>query len=115
MQAQLIEHICEHMRGWETDQLLKMWMENDRDQWSPEAFEAVKVVLAERGVAIPAQARPVIPVPGEGFALEYARPLPPTPRERVRRWVKEVIVWILILMILGLVGFIAEYLSVPHR
>jgi hypothetical protein len=43
------------MEGKSTEELLGIWKENNREQWSDEAFEAVRRLLAERDVAVPAQ------------------------------------------------------------
>jgi hypothetical protein len=50
MSPVLIDSIRQRMREQTTEQLLDMWVANDRVTWSPEAFEAVKSLLAERGV-----------------------------------------------------------------
>ena len=51
MNAALVQSIRLRMRQQPTEQLLALWTTNDRVLWSPEAFEAVKAVLAERGHA----------------------------------------------------------------
>jgi hypothetical protein len=51
MYGALVQSIRLRMREQSTEQLLALWTTNDRVMWSPEAFEAVKAVLAERGHA----------------------------------------------------------------
>ncbi len=50
--------VHEAMRARDTDDLLRIWVENDREEWSDQAFEAVRAVLAERGVDLPTQESP---------------------------------------------------------
>jgi hypothetical protein len=50
MNPVLVGSIRQRMREQTTEQLLELWVTNDRAMWSPEAFEAVKSLLAERGV-----------------------------------------------------------------
>ena len=38
-----------------TDELLNIWTQNDRQTWRVEAFEAVRQILADRGVDVPSQ------------------------------------------------------------
>ena len=51
MNPPLIDAIRRRLREQTTEQLLALWVTNDRVMWSPEAFEAVKSLLAERGVS----------------------------------------------------------------
>lgn len=67
----LADQIVESMRQKPSEELLAIWMSNDRDQWSDAAYEAICHVLSERGVTVP---------PQKVFA-------PPPPRYRgVRGW-----------------------------
>lgn len=38
-----------------TDELLKIWRENDREKYSNNAFEAVKIILQDRKTSLPTQ------------------------------------------------------------
>jgi len=38
-----------------SEELLNIWSQNDRQAWRVEAFEAIRQILAERGVTIPSQ------------------------------------------------------------
>jgi hypothetical protein len=59
MNPVLVDSIRHRMREQTTEQLQELWVTNDRVTWSPEAFEAVKSLLAERGVKdLPAQNDP---------------------------------------------------------
>lgn len=42
----------------ETEELLDIWRENDHDQWTAEAFDAVRAILIQRGVELPSQETP---------------------------------------------------------
>ena len=70
MDSKLLARVCEEMRGRRTDQLLGIWVQNDRDIWSAEAFEAVKMVLVERNVSLPPQNRPARNVPRAQVAAD---------------------------------------------
>jgi hypothetical protein len=43
----------------ETTELLEIWQNNNRFEWSDEAFEVIKEILEERGVEVPDQNKPV--------------------------------------------------------
>jgi len=43
------------MRQLTTDELRAAWIQNDRQEWSDNAFDAIKQVLIERGISIPQQ------------------------------------------------------------
>lgn len=49
MNPNLVRIIRERMQSQTTEQLLELWVINDRATWSPETFEAVHSILAERG------------------------------------------------------------------
>jgi len=55
MSSGLVDQIVGEMQARSSEELLPIWVQNDRDIWSEEAFAAIKVVLEGRGVAIPAQ------------------------------------------------------------
>lgn len=61
MNKMLIEQITENLRKKETEELVEIWKENDRNQYSDEAFEAIRQILAERGQTIPPQKQFIIP------------------------------------------------------
>ncbi len=50
-----VKEIAANMRGKPTDELLVIWNKNDREEWSEDAFGAIKQVLVERGVTLPVQ------------------------------------------------------------
>lgn len=59
MNPNLLHAVRERMREQSTEQLLALWVTNDRATYSPEAFEAVRSLLAERGVTtLPPQSDP---------------------------------------------------------
>jgi len=49
------EQLYLQMRSQDVESLLKIWKNNDHDEWTDAAFDAVRRVLTERGVALPAQ------------------------------------------------------------
>ena len=55
MYSKLVEKIKRNLGSGDTTELLEIWNTNDRKSYSDEAFEAIKSILIERGVAIPQQ------------------------------------------------------------
>lgn len=55
MNKSLIASIKSHMEEKETEELKNIWIENDRERYSDEAYEAIKELLIERGVDPPEQ------------------------------------------------------------
>ena len=59
MNPTLVNAVRLRMAERSTDELLDLWVTNDRATYSPEAFEAVRSLLVERGVAeLPPQSAP---------------------------------------------------------
>lgn len=58
MDKRMIEDIRQNLASKSTDDLLRIWKENDRERWSDAAFEAVRQILTERGLELPAQDTP---------------------------------------------------------
>jgi hypothetical protein len=55
------DQVVQSIQQKTTEDLLSIWVSNDRDQWTDKAFEAIYLTLTERGVDIPEQ-RPLAPV-----------------------------------------------------
>src|SRR5690349_3023093 len=53
--ATLVAVIKNELQLRETDDLLEIWLANDRSQWTDEAFEAMRQLLVERLGAAPPQ------------------------------------------------------------
>ena len=49
------ERIASRMGERTTEELVQIWARNDRDTWTPEAFDAIRRVLEERKVPLPEQ------------------------------------------------------------
>lgn len=49
------EQIMASFKEKSTEELQRIWKENDRDQWSDEAFDVVRGLLMERTGSLPAQ------------------------------------------------------------
>jgi hypothetical protein len=58
MDKEFIEQIRHSMEEKSTQELLEIWGDNDRTEWSDEAFVAVRRVLEARGEEIPIQGEP---------------------------------------------------------
>lgn len=67
MDSQIVQRIRETMQAKSTDELLRIWEENDRGQYSDEAFEAVTQVLTGRGESLPPQPAPKTKVSSEAL------------------------------------------------
>lgn len=59
MRKNLKDQIYQSMNLKETEELLQIWQENDRVEWSDTAFDVIKDILMERLGEIPPQAEPV--------------------------------------------------------
>jgi len=55
MSVTLGDQIAQNVRQNTTEELLAIWVSNDRGQWSETAFDAISQTLSERGVLIPPQ------------------------------------------------------------
>ncbi len=66
----LQNQIFENFRLKETDELLQIWQENNRDEWSDLAFDVIERILQERGVEIPEQTDPALEQETEEDAQE---------------------------------------------
>src|SRR5688500_13024148 len=55
MDAKLLHAVRTRMEGSPTEELLRLWTDNDREHYSEEAFEAARLILTSRGVSLPAQ------------------------------------------------------------
>jgi hypothetical protein len=54
----LRERIAANLRSLSDEELLAIWVTNDRASWSDTAFELVKAILTERGIELPEQVAP---------------------------------------------------------
>ena len=85
------------MREKPTNDLLSIWAANDRKEWSGDAFEAIKVILGERGVSLPPQQ---VILPQQEMSRSIAKSNPRLPfMAGVARWVS------LVLAVLGVLGW----------
>ena len=84
MNPTLVRIIRERMQSQTTEQLLDVWVINDRATWSPETFEAVRSILADRGKTnLPpqndpppvAQRRTLHNDPVAAYWMEWLRPV----------------------------------------
>lgn len=57
----------QRMQGRTTEDLLEIWVQNDRDSWTSEAFDSIRAALEERGVKVPEQ-RPFTPIFGKDIS-----------------------------------------------
>lgn len=55
MSTNLIQDIKKRIESKPTEELQDIWSENDREKWSVEYFEAVRLILLERNETIPNQ------------------------------------------------------------
>ena len=55
MHSNLPQHIYNTLNLKETDELMEIWKQNDRVQWSQETFDALETILQERLGQLPPQ------------------------------------------------------------
>lgn len=55
MNSKQVEQLKRNLSGRDTAELLEIWGKNDRKSYVDEAFEAIRLILTERGMAIPQQ------------------------------------------------------------
>ncbi len=55
MNRKFFKQIVKNMESKNTEELIKIWKENDSTQYSKEAFKAIKQIFKERGVQLPRQ------------------------------------------------------------
>lgn len=55
MDERKIEQVMKRLEEKSTEELRDIWKKNDREEWSEEAFAAMKKILASRGGELPAQ------------------------------------------------------------
>lgn len=48
-----IDHVRQRMRVKGTEELLAIWVENDRVAWRPEVFDVIETILRDRGQRLP--------------------------------------------------------------
>ncbi len=75
--------ILERMREKETEELIAIWQEDDREAWSDEAFEAVEQVLIKRLRKLPERE-----IPSQDEEDEPAM-IPKYPTERKLIWIAD--------------------------
>ena len=80
MSDPLRETIYANMSQKETEELLQIWVANDRDAWIETVFEVIKEILEERQVDIPAQ--------GEPGAEDGAETMPEADEDLAALWEK---------------------------
>lgn len=59
MSSEIRQQIYNEMNLKETDELLEIWQNNDRFEWSDIAFDVINEILKARGVEIPDQGNPI--------------------------------------------------------
>ena len=55
MGSRVGKHIRKNMQSMETDRLLEIWIDNDRESYSNEAFKIIAEAIAEKKVELPPQ------------------------------------------------------------
>jgi hypothetical protein len=94
--------IVAQMGQMTTDELLSIWVKNDRTEWSDAAFDAISFVLGERGISVPKQNAPVLMQTNASSAQDGAvggrRPIPYAKARRLdlcfREWGVVLSLWV---------------------
>ena len=71
MTDKLTMQVKGHMEAKSTEELLAIWVRNDRVQWSASAFEAVRLILEERHMELPEQDAGRTPGPDTGRKINW--------------------------------------------
>ncbi|MDR3574312.1 MAG: tetratricopeptide repeat protein [Anaerolineaceae bacterium] len=58
MKARKIEEMKQRFGGYDTEILVEIWQEHDRDEWNEEVFEAIRQILLTRMDVLPVQDDP---------------------------------------------------------
>ena len=108
----LIADLQVKLRSRADQDLLAIWIENDQDQWSPEFFEAVRLVLTERGVPAPAPAQGVpgsaLRASGVVHQLEYEVPERPS---KLQWWLKCGRIVLIVDLLCGVAVIVADWIG----
>lgn len=100
----MVEEVKERMQQKTNDELLSIWTKNDREQWSDDAFEAVKQVLTDRNITIPVQNPP--PKVQRNFQVgQQLKQLPDIPIRKAIRIERNFAVWSVLLALWLFFGF----------
>ncbi len=83
------QEVLRQMEAKETDELLQIWQENDREAWTEEAFDAVRKILLERLGELPAQGLPEEEEPAEDESEEDGRLILPYPTDKKLIWIAD--------------------------
>ena len=89
MNAKMVEAVRGRLEGMGSEELLRLWRENDRERYAEEAFEAARLILVGRGVEVPAQEPAVGRVP----VARKARSADPATDEFWMGWLRPVL-WV---------------------
>lgn len=110
MNKKLVEQIRKNMDSKSTDELLKIWRENDKEKYSEAAFEAIKQLLLDRGQILPPQAEPR--KEELQIAYEKIKTLPPIPFRKaidlentMRTWSQILLLWLIFGILWVIKGF----------
>jgi hypothetical protein len=83
------QEVLRQMEAKETDELMQIWRENDREAWTEEAFDAVRKILLERLGDLPAQGLPEEEESAEDESEEDGRLILPYPTDKKLIWIAD--------------------------
>jgi small-conductance mechanosensitive channel len=92
----LYKNIYPSMQEKETDELLRIWKENDREQWSDTAFEVIHDILLERIGQLPEQA------PREEVKRELEHLHNPMTLLRISSW-SNILSWFILILTISFI------------
>lgn len=70
--SEINKMIYDSMNLKNTDELVDIWVTNDRVQWSEAAFDAIREILSHRLAELPAQNAPIVKYEERAEELEYS-------------------------------------------
>lgn len=59
MDEKKVSQIKERLKDKETQELIEIWVDNDRDEYIDETFKAIEIIMAERNQVLPPQLSPI--------------------------------------------------------
>lgn len=106
MSEKSVAQIRKNMEEKSLEELLRIWQENDREQWSEKAFEAIKQLLLERGETLPDQKK----VLNENQVQEIKEEAQ-TPEKTVADMKKDLRSWGFGLIAIGVISIVLKFLD----
>ena len=111
----LREHIFQKMREKDTEELIEIWQKNDDETWTPDALEAVEIILLERLGKLPEREQP-----DEESVTENQEAIT-FPQDQKLQWVADLsnrLSWVILFVatiyaVLRIINYFVVYVDLP--